>query len=391
MNQLQATNATNALRTGSGSDSASDRDVIAAHFKGMQGSFELDAAFELSASGVTALFGPSGCGKTSILRCIAGLNRLPFGHFSLKGEIWQDDSRFLPAHKRPVGYVFQEASLFPHMSVEQNLVYGQKRAHRLDGQQGPQLNQREVTDLLGIGPLLKRSTTRLSGGERQRVAIGRALLSHPRILLMDEPMAALDRFSKNEILPYLERLHDELNIPVLYVSHDIAEVERLADQMVLMENGGVKAAGPLQALLSDPALSLSHMPQAASVLAGNLVAIDSEFGISTITVADIPFQVPGVKGPLGRPVRLRIEASDVALSRHVPEGSSSILNTPPVTIETIQPFGQHMANIFLRLGDGPHSQTLIARISRKSQHALDLKPGERIQAMVKSVSMVREV
>ena len=366
-------------------------DKIVARFKGMQGSFELDAAFELSASGVTALFGPSGCGKTSVLRCIAGLNQMPDGFFSLKGEVWQDGSHILPAHKRPVGYVFQEASLFPHLSVEQNLTFGQKRTQRRAGTDIDLLNKEEVVDLLGITPLLERAPTKLSGGERQRVAIGRALLSRPRILLMDEPMAALDRFSKNEILPYLERLHDELRIPILYVSHDIAEVERLADQMVLMEKGKVKAAGPLQTLLSDPSLSLSKMPETASVLSGTLTAIDEDFGISTIMVSGIPFQIPGVKGPIGRPIRLRIEASDVALTRHNPEGSSSILNTPPVTIETIQPFGPYMANIFMRLGEDLDCQTLIARISKKSLYTLDLRRGQMIQAMVKSVSMVKEV
>ena len=365
--------------------------MISARFKGPQGAFLLDASFALPASGITALFGPSGCGKTSILRCIAGLNAMKEGFFSLKGEVWQDKNHFLPAHKRPVGYVFQEASLFPHLSVEQNLVYGQKRSRSLAAASDTvQLDQDDVTELLGIGPLLKRSPNKLSGGERQRVAIGRALLSCPRILLMDEPMAALDRFSKNEILPYLERLHDELQIPMLYVSHDIAEVERLADQMVLMERGKVKAAGPLQSLLSDPELSLARMPEAASVLGGTLTAIDEGFGISTIMISGLPFQVPGVKGPIGRPIRLRIEASDVALSRHMPEGSSSILNTPTVHITAIQPFGDHMANIFLGLGQGSNQQTLLARISNKSLHALDLKIGDTLQAMVKSVSMVRE-
>nr|WP_319513434.1 molybdenum ABC transporter ATP-binding protein [uncultured Cohaesibacter sp.] len=366
-------------------------DMISAHFKGPQGSFMLDAAFALPAAGITALFGPSGCGKTSVLRCIAGLNAMKEGFFSLKGDIWQDKSSFLPAHKRPVGYVFQEASLFPHLSVEQNLVYGQKRSRPLDPSDTARLDQNDVIELLGIGPLLKRSPNKLSGGERQRVAIGRALLSCPSILLMDEPMAALDRFSKNEILPYLERLHDELKIPMLYVSHDIGEVERLADQMVLMEQGKVKAAGPLQSLLSNPDLSLASMPDAASVLGGTLTAMDDAFGISTIMVSGLPFYVPGVKGPIKRPIRLRIEASDVALSRHMPEGSSSILNTPTVTIETIQPFGNHMANIFLTLGEDLDRQTLIARISNKSLHALDLKVDDRLQAMIKSVSMVREV
>ncbi|WP_319532259.1 molybdenum ABC transporter ATP-binding protein [uncultured Cohaesibacter sp.] len=326
------------------------------------------------ARGVTALFGPSGCGKTSILRCVAGLNRMEEGYFSLKGQVWQDRGRFVPTHKRPVGYVFQEASLFPHMSVEKNLSYGQRRAGSSSGSASGYLDQGEVVELLGIGPLLKRSPTKLSGGERQRVAIGRALLSRPEILLMDEPMAALDRFSKNEILPYLERLHDELDIPVLYVSHDISEVERLADQMVLMEKGRVKAMGPIQSLLSDPSLSLASMPDAASVLSGRLDAFDELYGIGMIEVSGTSFQIPGVVGAIGRPVRLRIEASDVSIARDMPKGSSSILNTPSARIETIQPFGEHMANVFLILEGEGELQSLLARISRKSLHLLDLKP-----------------
>ncbi|WP_316861839.1 molybdenum ABC transporter ATP-binding protein [uncultured Cohaesibacter sp.] len=366
-------------------------DMISAHFRGQQGTFELDAAFELSASGVTALFGPSGCGKTSVLRCIAGLNQMKDGFFSLKGEVWQNRSHFMPAYKRPVGYVFQEASLFPHMSVEQNLTYGQKRALSSPSSDMPVLDQKDVIELLGIAPLLKRSPLKLSGGERQRVAIGRALLSCPSILLMDEPMAALDRFSKNEILPYLERLHDELKIPMLYVSHDIAEVERLADQMVLMENGKVKAAGPLQKLLADPGLSLASMPDAASVLNGTLASVDEDFGISTIMVSGLPFQIPGIMSPIGTKMRLRVEASNISLSRHMPQGSSSILNTPSVRIKTIQPFGPYMANIFLELGEEDGGQALLARISKKSLYSLDLRKGEKVQAMIKSVSMVTDV
>ncbi len=296
------------------------------------------------------------------------------GYFSLKGQVWQDRGRFVPTHKRPVGYVFQEASLFPHMSVEKNLSYGQRRAGSSSGSASGYLDQGEVVELLGIGPLLKRSPTKLSGGERQRVAIGRALLSRPEILLMDEPMAALDRFSKNEILPYLERLHDELDIPVLYVSHDISEVERLADQMVLMEKGRVKAMGPIQSLLSDPSLSLASMPDAASVLSGRLDAFDELYGIGMIEVSGTSFQIPGVVGAIGRPVRLRIEASDVSIARDMPKGSSSILNTPSARIETIQPFGEHMANVFLILEGEGELQSLLARISRKSLHLLDLKP-----------------
>ncbi len=205
---------------------------VEAHFSGRIGGFALDVGFAAPETGVTALFGPSGCGKTTVLRCIAGLERLEYGHFSLSAtEVWQDGFRFLPPHRRAVGYVFQEASLFPHLSVTANLRFGQKRA----ADRGIVFD--EVVTLLGLSRLLGRVPARLSGGERQRVAIGRALLSQPRLLLMDEPLSALDRISKDEILPYLERLYDALSIPVIYVSHDLAEVERLADHLVLLSAG----------------------------------------------------------------------------------------------------------------------------------------------------------
>ena len=209
--------------------------AIRAQFRGTIGKFALDAGFTAPAKGVTALFGPSGCGKTTVLRCIAGLLRIN-GVCEIDGEVWQDENgAFLPTHKRPLGYVFQEASLFQHLSVRRNLLFGAPR-HDRNGTKGGIVFD-EVVELLGITRLLDRSPRNLSGGERQRVAIGRALLSQPKLLLMDEPLSALDRATKNEILPFLERLRDHLNLPVVYITHDIAEVERLADQMVLMEKG----------------------------------------------------------------------------------------------------------------------------------------------------------
>ncbi|HEY0836490.1 MAG TPA: molybdenum ABC transporter ATP-binding protein, partial [Azospirillum sp.] len=232
-------------------------------FRGRLGAFAVDVAFAAPARGITALFGPSGCGKTSVLRCVAGLQRLD-GRFALNGDVWQDGAIFRPTHRRPIGYVFQEASLFAHMSVRANLLYGHRRTV---GRSVPEtIRLDDVVELLGVAHLLDRSPRHLSGGERQRVAMGRALLTQPRLLLMDEPLAALDRFSKDEILPYLERLHDVLPIPVLYVSHDIAEVERLADHLVLLRDGRVVASGPVQELQADPALPIARMPEAGVTL-----------------------------------------------------------------------------------------------------------------------------
>lgn len=357
--------------------------TVQARFKGTQGAFTLDVDFSVPSKGVTALFGPSGCGKTMVLRCIAGLQHMPVGHLIIHGEVWQDEQHFLPTHKRPIGYVFQEASLFPHLSVAANLAFGQKR----NTNQAKSLAFEEIVDLLSLTALLERSPRKLSGGERQRVAIGRALLSGPEILLMDEPLAALDRFSKNDILPYLERLHDELAIPVIYVSHDIAEVERLADHMVLMENGKVLANGPLGELLSNSSLPLARMPEAASVVTGKVVAVEAEYGLSTLHVSGGELIVPGKAGPVGSTQRLRISASDVALARSRASEGSSILNGPLARITDAMENGPYQMTVFLRLGPDGTGASILSRITRKSWDRLELKKGETVHALIKSVAL----
>ena len=234
-------------------------------FKGRLGDFDLDAAFVAPAKGVTGLFGPSGCGKTTVLRCIAGLNRLADGHCTIDGDLWQRGAAtFRPPFARPVGYVFQEASLFPHLSVTGNLLYATRG--RLPSSPEDPIGFDEVVALLGLQTLLDRSPRHLSGGERQRVAIGRALLSQPKLLLMDEPLSALDRQSKDEILPFLVQLRDTLSLPVVYVSHDMSEIDRLADHLVLMQSGRVLASGRLGELQSNPALPLARSRDAAVTL-----------------------------------------------------------------------------------------------------------------------------
>lgn len=358
--------------------------MVEARFRGNLGAFRLDVAFSAPASGVTALFGPSGCGKTTVLRCMAGLTHMADGHLAVDGQVWQDGISFVPPHKRAIGYVFQEASLFPHMSVRANLAYGQKRSKPGAGM--PDFD--DVVDLLGLARLLDRSPARLSGGERQRAAIGRALMSGPEVLLMDEPLAALDRFSKNEILPYLERLHGHLAIPVFYVSHDIAEVERLADQMVVMEAGRVSAIGPLAQLVSDPALPFARTPDAAAVLEGRVAGYDPRYGLSTLAVDGGSLVVPGQVGDLGAPRRLRIAASDVGLCRdRAPEGIS-ILNTLPARVRAAEPMGEYQVNVFLELGSEGGGARLMARITRKSWETLGLAVGSGVVTLIKSVALV---
>jgi molybdate transport system ATP-binding protein len=211
---------------------------VEGRFEGTLGAFRLDADFRLEPEGITALSGPSGAGKTTLLRCIAGLIRLP-GRLSVDGEVWQDERRFVPTHKRPVGVVFQEAALLGHLGVRGNLLYGARRA-------GGEGGLDDVVDLLGLAPLLGRGVGALSGGERQRVALGRALLTRPKLVLLDEPLSSLDAGAKAEILPYLERLHRTLKVPALYISHDASEIARLADHLLLMRDGRVTPGGPVR-------------------------------------------------------------------------------------------------------------------------------------------------
>jgi molybdate transport system ATP-binding protein len=358
--------------------------AIRAEFRGTIGKFALDAGFTAPAKGVTALFGPSGCGKTTVLRCIAGLLRIN-GVCEIDGEVWQDQNgAFLPTHQRPLGYVFQEASLFQHLSVRRNLLFGAPR-HESAGTKGGIVFD-EVVDLLGITRLLDRSPRNLSGGERQRVAIGRALLSQPKLLLMDEPLSALDRTTKNEILPFLERLRDRLSLPVVYITHDLAEVERLADQMVLMDKGRVIASGPLEDLQSDPALPLAIARDAAVSFDGIVQASDEAYGLVTLKVRGGVLTAPAPPSPIGERRRIRVIAGDVSLTREAP-GPSSILNVLPARIASIKPVDANEVVAVLALGEDGAGARLLSRLTRKSQEALGLVEGANVYAQVKAVAL----
>lgn len=357
---------------------------ISTRFEGALGQFQLSVNFETPAKGVTALFGPSGCGKTSVLRCVAGLNQLP-GYLRVGQDIWQDETSFRPVHQRPIGYVFQEASLFNHLSVRRNLTYGQRRSlKRGGGSDTVQFD--EVAELLGLLPLLERNPTNLSGGERQRVAIGRALLSQPRLLLMDEPLAALDRFSKEDILPYLERLHDSLSIPVLYVSHDISEVERLADHLILMNTGTIQAAGPLSKLLAAPELPLARMPEAAMVLDGEIAGFDANYGLTEVKLDVGQLLISGNSGKPGTRRRIKVLATDVSLGRHPPV-DTSILNSLPARVLAHEFTQPHQVTVFIALGEQGEGDSLLARISHKSWDALGLRSGDLVYARIKAVTL----
>lgn len=358
---------------------------IRASFRGAVGNFLLDASFDAPATGVTAIFGPSGCGKTTVARCLAGLQYLAGSFCAIDGEVWQDRSTFRKAHQRPVGYVFQEASLFPHLSVMDNLLYGAPRGAPASGGDGVALD--EVIELLALAKLLDRSPQNLSGGERQRVAIGRALLSQPKLLLMDEPLSALDRLTKDEILPFLERLHGRLSLPVIYISHDMAEIERLADHLLLMQHGNVIGAGPLRVLQSDPALPLAGAREAAVSLDGKVEAYDETYGLLTLRVDGGRLRVPAPSVATGQRQRLRVAASDVSLARSAPQ-ATSILNVLPVRIVSRSMLGHREVIVVLALGTDGRGAQLLARITRQSWDLLGLAEQMLVFAQVKGVSLV---
>lgn len=353
-------------------------------FGGQLGGFALDAAFTAPGRGVTALFGPSGSGKTSVLRCIAGLLRVR-GTCHVGEETWQDDGHFLPAHRRPVGYVFQGASLFPHLSVRRNLLYASRGRAPEPGE--GRIGFEEVTALLRLGPLLERAPRHLSGGERQRVAIGRALLSQPRLLLMDEPLSALDRSTRQEILSFLERLHETLSIPLFYVTHEMAEVERLADHLVLVEAGRVAAAGPLAELQSDPSLPLAVDREAAVSVEAVVTGFDDAYGLARLSVAGGAFIVPRRQAmAVGGRFRLRVGAGDVSLARGKPS-ATTILNVLRARIAACTPVNAHEMVAVLALGARGEGARLVARVTRRSWDELGLGEGMDVHAQIKGVSL----
>ncbi len=341
--------------------------------------FALDVDLELPLQGITGIFGISGAGKTTLLRCIAGLEPDAAGTLAVAGEVWEDTAggARLPVQQRNIGYVFQEPRLFEHLSVRANIEYGGKRRSGNNA-----AGFKHVVDLLGLEALLERRPAVLSGGEAQRVAIARALLCSPQLVLMDEPLAALDQARRNDILPFLDRLHAEAQIPIIYVSHNIDEVCRLCDHLAVMEAGSVVASGPLQDVLVQldvPALGGSN---AGSVIEGTVASHDSDDHLTCLEFSGGHLWVPGDVGPEGAHLRLRIQASDVSLCRSRPE-HSTILNILPARVEAIQPGDGAAMLIRLLLGD----DRIVARVTRRSIRELGLREGESLFAQIKSVAV----
>ncbi|QXZ09421.1 molybdenum ABC transporter ATP-binding protein [Comamonas sp. Y33R10-2] len=354
---------------------------ISAQLKLIRSDFALDVDLQLPGHGVTALFGPSGCGKTSCLRSLAGLERAQ-GRVSVNGNIWQDDARkqWLPTHQRALGYVFQEASLFAHLSVQKNIDYGLKRTPV----ERRKVSRDRAVELLGIAHLMDRMPSTLSGGERQRVAIARALGTSPEVLLMDEPLAALDAQRKAEVLPYLEQLQRHLQIPVIYVSHSLDEVARLAQHMVLLDAGRVVAQGAVTDLLSRLDLPLAHGDIASSVVHATVQSHDAANHLSTLTFDGGLLQlVMAHPKPAGSQVQLRVQARDVSLSLSKPLGSS-ILNILAAQVLGLRQDGPGQVMVSLQAGN----TRLLARITQYSAHALQLQPGMPLFAQIKGMALL---
>jgi molybdate transport system ATP-binding protein len=355
--------------------------MIALRFDVARLGFAMQVALELPGRGVTALFGHSGSGKTTILRAVAGLERHPYGYLEVNGDVWQDDARgiYVPTHRRALGYVFQEASLFTHLSVQGNLDFVRKRSKSRE----PALFD-HVLALLGIDHLLARRTTDLSGGERQRVAIARALLTQPKILLMDEPLAALDGKRKEEVLPYLERIHAELDIPMLYVSHAAEEVARLADHVVLLDDGKVLASGPAADTLARIDLSLGLEIDAGVLVEGTVQAVDGTYELLQLDAAGGTLYVAHAALALGTRLRLRILARDVSVALARPQ-DSSVLNQLQATVAAAWP-ASTPAHVIVKLDAG--GTAILARITRRSYDHLRLDIGQPVWAQVKAVALL---
>lgn len=343
------------------------------------GDLRLDVGLSLPTQGVTALFGPSGAGKTSVLRAVAGLDRYPGSSVHFGETPWQDEATFVPTHQRGVGLVFQQPHLFPHLNVSANLHFAQRR--RAPGGNGP--GRDELIEVLGLGNLLSRDVARLSGGEQQRVALARALLSGPRLLLLDEPLSALDTTARGLILPYLEALFRQLSIPVVYVSHNLDEVARLADHLVLLDAGRVRTEGSLADVIVDLDQPLAHGDAAEVVWPATIQSHDVNWSLTTLETDAGPLQLPGIERAVGQAVRLRIAARDVslALSR---SDDSSILNRVTATVAAVSDDGPGQAMVKLDAGGLP----LLARLTRRSVADLELAPGANVFAQVKSVALL---
>ena len=344
--------------------------------------FTLDVDLDLPGDGITVLFGPSGSGKTSLLRCVAGLERTPRALVSIAGETWQNDDAGinLPTWQRPLGYVFQEASLFAHLNVRRNLQFGLKRSHSASNAAALDA----AIDLLGIASLLDRTTGQLSGGERQRVAIARALATQPRLLLLDEPLASLDQARRQDILPWLERLRGELKIPMLYVTHASDEVARLADTLVVLDAGQVKACGPVSEVLTETDAPVVLGDDAGALLDATIAERDARWQLTRVEFNGGSLWLRDAGHAVGRKVRVRVLARDVSVATQEPQ-QTSIQNLLPCVVHSIVP-DAHPSQSLIRMVCG--ESMVLARVTSRAVDALQLASGVSVWAQIKAVALV---
>ncbi len=355
--------------------------MLSARFRKRRGDFDFDVAFELPSAGVAALFGPSGCGKTTAVNLIAGLLRPDDGRLAIGDEVLFDAARGIdvPAERRGLGYVFQDARLFPHLSVDANLRYGQRRAR----DRRPGLAFDDVVALLGVGPLLARRPHQLSGGEKQRVALGRALLSQPRLLLLDEPLASLDRPRRDEVLPYLERARDALRIPMVYISHQFEEVVRLATHVVLLEHGRVSASGDLGALSLVPAMRRAIGPDAVgAVIDGEVHAVDAATGLAEVGIGAGRIRVERAALHAGQRVRVQLLARDLIVAIERPRGLS-VRNELQGTVTAVETEDPGSVLVTVDVGGA----RLLARVTTAATRELGLAAGQPLWVLVKAVTL----
>jgi molybdate transport system ATP-binding protein len=350
--------------------------------------FMLDVDLQLPGQGITAIFGASGSGKTTLLRAVAGLEKNQQGRIQIGAHIWQDTQQGidLPTWQRPLGYVFQESSLLPHLTVSDNLNFGLKRALKTSGNAQPDAAQalQASIELLGIGNFLQRMPDQLSGGERQRVAIARAIAMQPQLLLMDEPLASLDAARRQEIFPWLSKLRDELKMPMLYVTHSADEVARLADHLVVLDKGNVKAQGPVSTVLTQVVNPVVVGEDAGALIAGHIGQVDTQWHLSRVDFEGGCVWMRDAGVPVGKTVRIRILARDVSLATTEPQ-STSIQNQLLGTIQSITP-DAHPSQVMVVLKCG--AEEVLARVTKRAVDELGLQVGQPVWAQVKSVALV---
>ena len=362
-------------------------DLLEAKFRMRYPEFNLDVEMNLPAGGVTVVFGPSGSGKTTLLRCLSGLERAPSGFMKFADQVWQNESKgvFIPIQQRKVGLIFQESRLFPHLSIQENLLFGYQRTRPVERN----LHLDEVVQVLGLAALLKRYPDKLSGGERQRVAIGRALLTSPKLLLMDEPLASLDMQRKAEIIPFIKRIEDEFKTPIIYVTHSVNEVLQLVDTMVILQSGKVANWGPVEEVFSDVRLrEVLGDEQLGAVLETSISEHDEEFGLTRLDFMGQTLNVPKQNIAVGQNLRVHIHSKDVSLSTASPAGVTSVLNILQAKVKKVGILEPKGYSVDIELDAG---RPILATITRKSLANLNLKPGQSVFAHIKAIKMIHQV